>query len=319
MNRRVYLHAITHLARDASAFDFRPVDGAPLPPFTAGAHVDLILPNGVRRSYSLSNAPAETHRYVVGVKKASPSRGASVYLHEQLRVGAVIEIAPPRNNFPLVEDAPHSVLIAGGIGVTPIWSMIQKLDALGAPWELHYASPTRADAAFVDELEHLTVSDASRLRLAFSREHGGARLDLDEIVATAPLGSHFYACGPAQMLAAFEQATARLPREQVHLERFGAGNAVAPTVGAGFEIILARSDRTLEVPAEKSILDVLLDEGVEVAFSCMDGVCGSCKVEVLEGMPDHRDVVLDAEERAVNRTMLVCCSRAISDRLVLDI
>jgi vanillate O-demethylase ferredoxin subunit len=319
MNRRVYLHAITRLARDASAFEFRSVDGAPLPAFTAGAHVDLILPNSVRRSYSLCNAEGETHRYVVGVKKASPSRGASSYLHEQLRVGAEIEIAPPRNNFPLAERAQHSVLIAGGIGVTPIWSMIQRLVALGASFELHYASRTPQDAAFVHELERLAASEPVRMNFAFSRETGGRRLDLDAIVAAAPSGSHFYACGPAEMLRAFEQATSRLPHEQVHLERFGAGDAETRTGGAGFEIILARSNRTLEVPAEKSILDVLLDEGVDVPFSCMDGVCGSCKVDVLEGMPDHRDVVLDAEERAVNRTMLVCCSRALSERLVLNL
>ena len=154
MTQHVYLHAVTHLARGASAFDFRPVDGTPLISYTAGAHADLILPNGVRRSYSLCNSQDETHRYVVGVKKASPSRGASVYLHDQLRIGAEIDIAPPRNNFSLVESAPHSVLIAGGIGVTPIWSILQRLVALGASWELHYASRTRKDAAFVDELSN---------------------------------------------------------------------------------------------------------------------------------------------------------------------
>ena len=319
MDRRVYLHAITHLARDASAFEFRPVDGAPLAPFTAGAHIDLILPNGVRRSYSLCNSQEETHRYVVGVKKASPSRGASIYLHDQLRVGAEIEITPPRNNFPLVESAAHSVLIAGGIGVTPIWSMIQRLVAIGASWEVHYASRTRQDAAFIDELERLAASDPSRSSFTFSREVGGGRLDLEEIIRSAPSGSHFYACGPVQMLAAFELAAGRFPLEQVHLERFGVGETAIRTGGSGFEIILARSDKTLDVPAERSILDVLLDEGVDVPFSCMDGVCGSCKVQVLEGMPDHRDVVLGADERAVNRTMMVCCSRAFSERLVLNI
>jgi tetrachlorobenzoquinone reductase len=320
MNQRVYLHAVTHLAPDTSCFEFRPVDDAPLAPFTAGAHVDLILPNGVRRSYSLCNPQGETHRYVVGVKKASPSRGGSIYVHDQLRVGAEIEISPPRNHFPLVESAPHFVLVAGGIGITPIWSMIQRLVALGASWELHYASRTRKDAAFLDELERLTAREASRLSLAFSREVGGRRLDLDGIVVAAPPSSHFYACGPAQMISAYERATAHVPREQVHLERFSAADAAVQTGGsAGFEIILARSDRTLQVPADKSILDVLLDDGVEVAFSCMDGVCGSCKIPVLEGMPDHRDVVLDAEERAVNRTIMVCCSRAFSERLVLNI
>jgi vanillate O-demethylase ferredoxin subunit len=203
----------------------------------------------------------------VGVRKASPSRGASIYLHDELRVGDEIEIAPPRNHFTLVESAPHTVLIAGGIGVTPIWSMLQRLVALGASWELHYASRTRKDAAFLDELESLTARGATRSSLAFSREAGGARFDLDAIVAAAPHGSHFYASGPAQMLTAFEEATAHLPREKVHLERFGATDAVVKTGGSGFEINLARSDRTLEVPADKSILDVLLDEGVDVAFA----------------------------------------------------
>jgi ferredoxin-NADP reductase len=253
------------------------------------------------------------------VKKASPSRGASAYLHDELRVGAEIEIAPPRNNFALHESATHSVLIAGGIGVTPIWSMLRRLIALGASWELHYASSTHEDAAFLDEFRQLAEADPARVNLAFSREPGGQRLDFREIVAAAPQGSHFYACGPAGMLDAYELATAGLPHEQVHMERFaGAGEAIR-LPGSDFEIELARSDKTIRVPADKSVLDVLLDEGVEVDFSCMDGVCGSCKVHVLEGMPDHRDVVLGDDERAANGSMMVCCSRALSERLVLDL
>jgi len=319
MNQHVYLHAISHLARGVRAFEFRPVDGEPLTPFAAGAHIDLVLPNGVRRPYSLCNSPDETHRYVVGVKKASPSRGASVYLHEQLRIGSEIDIAPPRNNFSLIESAPHSVLIAGGIGVTPIWSLLQRLVALGASWELHYASPTRKDAAFLDELQQLAGADLSRVNMAFSREPSGKRLDLAEIVDRAPSGSHFYACGPARMLDAYEKATAGLPREQVHMERFVGTGEAGRVSRSDFDIQLARSDKTFHVPADKSILDVLLDEGVDVVFSCMDGVCGSCKVQVLEGMPDHRDVALSAEERAANGSMMVCCSRALSERLVLDL
>src|ERR1700722_8336024 len=245
MTQHVYLHAVTHLARGASAFDFRPVDGAPLMPFTAGAHADLILPNGVRRSYSLCNSQDETHRYVVGVKKASPSRGASVYLHDQLRIGAEIDIAPPRNNFALVESAPHSVLIAGGIGVTPIWSILQRLVALGASWELHYASPTRKDASFLDELQQLAAADPARVNLAFNHEPGGRRLDLDEIVARAPSGSHFYTCGPARMLDAYEKAAAGLPRGQVHMERFAGAPEAIRVGGSDFDIALARSDKTI--------------------------------------------------------------------------
>lgn len=318
-SRRVYLHAITYLARDTSAFEFRPVDGAPLAPFTAGAHVDLMLPNGIRRSYSLCNPQGETHRYVVGVKKASPSRGASSYLHDQLRVGTEIDIAEPRNNFPLIETAPHSVLIAGGIGVTPIFGMVQRLNSIGASWELHYACRTRADGAFLDEIRALVAGDALRLRVNFDHEPGGKLFDLPAIVSAAPPRSHFYACGPAPMLAAFEAAAVALAPERRHIERFTAGDDVVRATDGDFEIVLARSNKRFHVPAGKPILDVLLDEGIEIAFSCMEGVCGSCEVAVLDGIPDHRDVVFSAEERAANKKMLVCCSGAKSERLVLDL
>lgn len=318
-SQRVYLHAVTYLARDTSAFEFRPVNGVALAPFTAGAHVDLILPNGIRRSYSLCNPQGETHRYVVGVKKASPSRGASSYLHEQLRVGAEIEIGEPRNNFPLIESATHSVLIAGGIGVTPIFGMLQRLAQVGASWELHYACRTRADGAFLNELLAFAARDPLRVRLTFDQEPGGVMLDLAAIVAAAPPRSHFYACGPAPMLDAFEAATSGLTAEQRHIERF-TGNSEALKAGdVGFEVVLARSNRSFQIPAGKPILDVLLDEGVDIAFSCMDGVCGSCKVGVLDGIPDHRDVVLSPAERAENKAMMVCCSGAKSERLVLDL
>jgi tetrachlorobenzoquinone reductase len=316
--QKVYLHAVTHLARDTCAFEFRPVGAAALAPFTAGAHVDLILPNGVRRAYSLCNPQGETHRYVVGVKKASPSRGASSYLHETLRVGTEIGIAPPRNNFPLVETAPHSVLVAGGIGITPIWGMIQRLNAIGASFELHYASRTRGDAAFLSDFENL-ATDRSRLSLTFDHESGGRMLDLPAIVAGAPAGAHFYACGPAPMLEAFESAVRETPAGHAHIERFEGVKDAAPGPAGGFEIVLARTGISLAVPPGKPILDVLLDEGIDVPFSCMEGVCGSCKVGVLDGVPDHRDLVLSDEERRSNKAIMVCCSSARTERLVLDL
>lgn len=315
--RRVYLHSITYLARDTHAYEFRPVGGGALPSFTAGAHVDLILPNGIRRSYSLCNPQGETSRYVIGVKKASPSRGGSAFVHEQLRVGTEIEIAPPRNNFPLIEATAHSVLIAGGIGVTPIWGMVQRLIAIGASWELHYASRTHADAAFLEDLQRL--GDPVRVRLTFDHEPGGTLMNLAAIVAAAPEGAHFYACGPAPMLEAFEKATVSTPPHRVHLERFTADVEAASAGPEGFEIVLARSNKTYAVLPGKAILDVLLDEGVDLPFSCMEGVCGSCRVGVLDGIPDHRDVVLSADERAANNAMMVCCSGSKSQRLVLDL
>jgi vanillate O-demethylase ferredoxin subunit len=317
-SQRVYLHAITYLARDTHAFEFHSTRASGLAPFAAGAHVDLRLPNGVRRSYSLCNPQGETHRYVIGVKKAAPSRGASVYLHERLRVGEEIEVGLPRNNFALFEAAPHSVLIAGGIGITPVWCMVQRLLTLGASWELHYASRTPRDAAFLAELNAL-ASDPLRLRMTFDHEPGGRMLDLPAIISAAPPYSHFYACGPAPMLDAFEQAAAPLPRERIHLERFTGASESVREGGAGFDILLARSNRQFHIPAGKSILDVLLDEGVDIAFSCMDGVCGSCKVGVLDGLPDHHDSVLGPDEHAANTAMMVCCSGSLTERLVLDL
>jgi tetrachlorobenzoquinone reductase len=316
--QKAYLHAVTYLARDARAFEFRPLGETTLAPFTAGAHVDLILPNRIRRSYSLCNPQGETHRYVVGVKKASPSRGASSYLHEKLHVGTEISIAPPRNNFPLVEAAPHSVLIAGGIGITPIWGMVQRLNAIGASFELHYASRTRGDAAFLKDFEGLDA-DPSRLKLTFDHEPGGKMLDLPAIVAGAPPGAHFYACGPAPMLDAFERAVRDVPGGHAHLERFEGVKDAAGEQAEGFEVVLARSGLTLAVQPGRPILDALLDEGIDVPFSCMEGVGGSCKVGVLEGVPDHRDLVLTDEERASNKAIMVCCSGAKTVRLVLDL
>ena len=315
----VILHAITYLAKDTTALEFRSPSGGELAPFSAGAHIDLLLPNGIRRSYSLCNPQGETSRYVVAVKKTSPSRGGSIFVHDQLRVGTRIEIGRPRNNFPLVEDAPHVVLIAGGIGITPIWRMIQRLIAIGRPFEAHYASRTHADAAFLGEIERLPEEARRRIRLTFDHEPGAKLLDLGAIIVGAPAGSHFYACGPAPMLEAFDKATQAVTGGRVHVERFNASVELARASSAGFQVMLARSQRTFDVPENKAILDVLLDNEIDIPFSCMEGVCGSCRVGVLEGVPEHRDVILSAEERAENKSMMVCCSGSKSDRLVLDL
>ena len=318
---QVVVRSTTLLARDTLAVEFAAVQGDELPAFEAGAHVDLFLPNGICRSYSLCNPPSERHRYVVGVKKACPSRGASSYIHDCLRAGQSITLSVPRNNFPLDQLAQMSVFIAGGIGITPIWSMIQKLEMEGRAWKLYYAARTRMDAAFRGDLEALEASAPGRVDIRFDHEPGSAILDLNDIVAkNAGNGTHFYACGPAPMLDAFEAATKELPAEMRHLERFTA-DVKAPSAAAltRYEAVLAKSGMTLPVGPDKSLLDTLLDAGVQVDFSCMEGVCGSCKVAVIEGMPDHRDVVLSDDERARNDVMLVCCSGSRTDRLVLNI
>lgn len=309
----VRLQSVSYVTRDIQVFEFVSTSGAALPAATPGAHVDVHLGNGITRSYSLLHADASPERYLVGVKRDPNSRGGSRYMHEQLRVGALLELSGPRNHFPLVEDAAHTVLIAGGIGITPILCMAERLESLGASFELWYASRSRADLGFLPALARF----GERVRLHVDEE-AGTVLDLGAVVAAAPEGSHFYCCGPAPMLTAYEAATADRAPETVHLERFGASQPVA-TGGDGFVVQLARSGVELRVPADATILQVLQENGVAVDSSCEAGICGCCEVAVLEGEVDHRDEVLTASQRASNTSMMVCCSRAKCERLVLDL
>lgn len=312
------IKSISYEAQGILGFDLRPIP--PLrefPAFTAGSHVDLSLPNGMIRSYSLLNAPRETHRYVIAVNKDPASRGGSKFLHENVRPGDVMTISTPRNNFKLAEDAPHSVFIAGGIGITPLWSMIQRLEDTGKTWELHYASRTRRNAALLDQLHALGESAGTRLHLTFDAEPDGRMLDLATVVAQSAPDAHLYCCGPVPMLAAFEQATASRAPATVHVEYFAAKDR--PDTAGNFVVVLARSGRTITVPAGKTILDTLLDHGVSANYSCQEGICGVCEVKVLEGVPDHRDVVLSADEKKTNEMMMICCSGSKTERLVIDL
>ncbi|MEZ2295018.1 2Fe-2S iron-sulfur cluster-binding protein [Variovorax sp. RCC_210] len=319
----VRLHAVRLEAEGVHSFELRALPGQALPPFTAGAHIDLHLPNGMVRSYSLSNPPAETQRYVLGVHRSPTSRGGSALVHAQLHVGQTLRVGMPRNNFPLFEAAPHTVLIAGGIGITPLRSMIGRLEALGRSWELFYGCRRRACAAWHDELLALDALAPGRVHFSFDGEHGESgehseqRLDLRRIVADARGDAHLYCCGPRPMLEAFEAATAGLPRERVHVEYFSAKEA--PASEGGFRVELARSGRTVCVAPGQTILDTLLAAGVDAPYACMEGVCGSCETRVLAGTPDHRDLVLSGEEQRANDRMMICCSGAKSATLVLDL
>lgn len=282
-----------------------------LPSFAAGAHIDLHLPNGMIRSYSLLNDPAERHRYVVAVANDLKGRGGSRYLHESVAAGDMIAVSPPRNHFPLVENAEHTILIAGGIGITPIFCMIQRLEALGRSWELYYSARARSAAALVNALANYS----DRVIIRFDDETGGVPFDLAEIVGGAAPDTHIYCCGPTPMLKAFEDAGAHRP-DTIHLEYFAAD--LAPATGA-FEVRLARSGHTLAIRDGENILDALLAEGFDIPYSCQEGTCGECETRVLAGIPDHRDVVLSKKQRDSNAVMMVCCSRAKSASLTLDI
>ncbi|WP_254632473.1 MULTISPECIES: PDR/VanB family oxidoreductase [Achromobacter] len=308
------IHSIALEAEGIYLLDIRPVREQQFPAVQPGAHIDLHLPNGLTRSYSTVNAPGDQGRYLVAVKHEASGRGGSRYIHAELRVGQDIAIGGPRNNFSLREDARHSVLIAGGIGITPIYSMVRRLEQLGCSWELHYAALDREHAAFAARLQALQP----RVRFYFAAEQPGRPpLDLRQLIADSRKDADFYCCGPQGMLADFEAAAAHLAPERVHAEYFSA--VEAPAVEGGFEIVLNRTQKCVTVPPGATILDTIMKLGVDVPYSCMEGVCGSCEVRVLEGTPDHRDLILSKEERQKNDRMMICCSGAKSNRLVLDL
>ena len=309
---RLRVKSATWEAPNVVSYDLRPLEGGDLPPFTAGAHIDLTLPNGLVRSYSLVNPQSERHRYVIAVQKDRASRGGSKWVHENFRAGDVLGVNGPRNNFALDETAAKSIFIAGGIGITPILSMIQRLASIGLDWDLVYCLRKRNDAPFRE-----TLGTTPQVRFNFDEEPGGEMLDIAAVVQDAPSGAHLYCCGPIPMLDAFEQATKDLPRDRVHVEYFTAKETAA--VDGGFKVVLARSGREFTVPPGKTILDTLLDSGLDIPHSCTEGICGTCETKVLEGVPDHRDLVLTEEERAANNTMMICCSGSRSEKLVLDL
>jgi tetrachlorobenzoquinone reductase len=307
------LKSVACEAEDIRILELSRRDGSFLPSFSAGSHIDLHLSNGMVRSYSLVNCPGETDRYVIAVKKELASRGGSRFIHGKLHAGAEIEIDEPRNNFALCEDAPRSVLIAGGIGITPFASMVRRLEQLGRPWELHYAARSRCSAGLVRQL----ASCGSKVKFYFSDQVEKPRIDIAKIIADLPRDGHVYCCGPRNMLAAFEVAAATLPSAQVHREFF-TNSENLDKVGA-FEVRLARSGRIITVQSGETILDALLKYGIDAPYSCLEGVCSSCETRVLSGIPDHRDLILTREEREANDRMLICCSRSKSATLVLDI
>jgi vanillate O-demethylase ferredoxin subunit len=308
---------ISYEADRINSYELVAPAGGDLVPFTAGGHIDLHLSNGMIRSYSLVNDQRERHRYIIAVNKELAGRGGSRFVHDNLRVGDIVRVSKPSNNFALCEEAGHSLLIAGGIGITPLLSMARRLDALGRSFELVYAARTRSAAAFLDEIEALRSNGHIGVCLDFDDERSGRVFDLAAIARQAPAQAHLYCCGPQPMLEAFETVTAGRPADRVHVEYFQAKDP--PAIAGGFEVKLARSNRTIAVEAGKTILDALLDAGVAANHACSEGVCGTCETRVIDGIPDHRDQFLSKEEHAANKTMMICCSGAKSATLVLDL
>jgi ferredoxin-NADP reductase len=313
------VHTLRHEAPGVVSVELRPQGGAAeLPAFEAGAHVDLHLPNGMVRSYSLINPATERHRYVVAVQEDRQSRGGSRYVHQQLRVGSTLPISAPRNNFRLHEDASASVLVAGGIGVTPLLAMLRRLASLGRPVDFYYCARSRREAAFVGEIEAM-AGEGIRLHWHFDDE-AGAPPDLMRWLRGRSADAHFYSCGPAPMLDAFERACEALGYPNAHVERFAAAPVPAATQGGEVcTVELRRSGRTIPIAPAKSILDTLLDAGIDADHSCKEGVCGACETKVISGEIEHHDSILTKAERAAGKSMMICVSRCVRGTLVLDL
>jgi ferredoxin-NADP reductase len=300
-------------AEGVVVLELRDPTGADLPAWTPGAHVDLELPGGLTRQYSLCSDPVDRSLWQIGVLREPAGRGGSAWVHDELREGMDIDVRGPRNNFELV-SSPRYVFIAGGIGVTPIMPMAAAAEQAGAEWEFHYGGRTRTSMAFVDALDA-----AHGVKVSLHPQDEVGLIDLDRILGTPQPDTLVYCCGPEPLLNAVEQRCAHWPTGALHVERFAPKEIGEPVLTGAFEVELANSGATLTVPPDKSILQVVEEAGIAVLSSCQEGTCGTCETGVLEGTVDHRDSLLTPEEQAANDTMFICVSRAACPKLVLDL
>jgi ferredoxin-NADP reductase len=312
----VLVDCITVEATDVLRLVLRRPDGGPMPAFMPGAHIDLFLPNGIIRQYSLLNDCREQTHYEVAVHKTPDSRGGSVFIHANLRPGAQLDISVPRNNFPLDARLHKMLFVAGGIGITPILSMIHHCRAQEFDWRLLYLARRRECAAFRDSVASL---GGDRVRFHFDAEAGGLFEFTESSLGIEP-GVHIYCCGPGPMMRAVESFSAAHPQNPAHFEWFKPPETAIATAPKGeFTVILSRSGRVLHVPEDKSILRVLEETGIDWPCSCREGMCRTCEAQVVEGVPDHRDYVLSGAERAAGKSMMVCVSRAKTPSITLDV
>ena len=307
----------TQEAQDIAGFELASEDGQALPPFSAGAHIDVHIADGLVRQYSLCNDPAERHRYRIAVLRDPASRGGSQAAHERLSEGDVIQIGAPRNHFEL-GPADDYLLLAGGIGVTPILCMAERLAKTGARFDMHYCARSPERAAFLDRIAGAPFRD--RVHLHFDSGAAGQKFDMAALLAQAGAGTHLYVCGPQGFIdhVAGSARGAGWAEHRIHFEYFGAAPQDA-SGDAAFEVRLASSGQTYVIPAGKSVCNALLEHGIDIPISCEQGVCGTCITRVLEGTPDHRDLYFTDEEKAANDQFTPCCSRAKTGLLVLDL
>jgi len=301
------------------SFELVDPQGGQMPAFEAGAHIDVHVSDSICRQYSLCNDSAERHRYLIGVLDEPQSRGGSRAMHASVQEGDLLRISQPRNLFRLDLQAPRSLLLAGGIGVTPILAMAEQLANAGAQFCVHYSGRTQARMAFVDHLRGGRLGSHTVLHVDDGPP--GQRLDIGGILASTPRETHIYACGPAGLIQAVaDQARqAGWPADHVHFEYFAAPETSITNADQPFDVRISSSGQLITVGEDESVVAALARHGIEIPTSCEQGICGSCMTGVLDGKPDHRDMVLSQEERMRNTQFLPCCSRSRSKLLVLDL
>ena len=292
-------------------------NGGDLPEFMAGAHIDVFTDTDKRRSYSIASDPTDRRRYVIGVLREADGCGGSVWMHEEVKEGDIFKVTPPINNFQLREEALEHILIAGGIGITPILAMGYRLRELGAKFTLHYCTKSPEQTAFMEEVEKVFGKST-----VFHHDGGDISegIDLDDVLGNPPNGAHLYLCGPTGLMDAAVGTAARWPNDSVHREYFTAVSPETKWKNEEFEISLARHKKTLTVPVDKTILEVVREAGIPADSSCEDGLCGTCRTTLLNGNAEHRDALLSEKEKNENRAIFICVSRAKQgERLILDI
>ena len=318
--KRLLLHIRKKTVEAEGICSFELVDpaGKKLPRFSPGSHIDVYLRTGLVRQYSLCNDPRERYRYQIGVLRTSDSRGGSQAMHDDLEEGSALEVGMPRNHFPLVPAAKRSLLIAGGIGVTPILSMAEQLASIEADFSMHYCSRSLLHAGFLNRIKSSIY--AQRVTFHFSEGASSQRLDLQALLAGPDAVTHLYVCGPVGFMDAVIDTAKKngWSNERLHREYF-AGEIGNPDHNVEFDVKLASTGRIYRVAKDKSIVATLSEAGVSIPTSCEQGVCGTCLTRVLDGEPDHRDSYLNEEDRIKNDLLLPCCSRAKSSMLVLDL
>ena len=315
---KLRVNSVSDETDDIRRYELVPTARQNLPPFSAGAHIDVITGNQMRRSYSLANSPSERHRYVIAVLREPGGRGGSTWVHDHVKEGDELTVIEPLNNFQLAEAASEHVLIAGGIGITPILAMGYRLREIGAKARLHYCTRSPEKTAFRKEV---TAVFGAGLSLHHDGGDPQKGIQLGDVLKNRAPGAHLYVCGPTGLMEAAKKAAAHWTEDTVHFEHFKPTEKAPPAAGnRPFEIFLSRSNLTLTVPADRTILEVVRAAGINAESSCEAGICSTCETRLISGSADHRDEILTSADKAANRKIMICVSRAQpGETLVLDL